>query len=72
MNYVDTNGKPNSLKVNEYFLGYIYTENQSAALLSEQIIQYRKKGLSLSKCKGPRYDEAPNMSGMYNGVQKKL
>jgi len=28
--------------------------------------------LSIAKCRGQGYDEAANMSGMYNGLQKRI
>ena len=47
--------------------------DQTAAGLSDQIVSIvEAKGLSFDKCRGQGYNGARTMSGVYNGVQKKI
>ncbi|XP_025406286.1 zinc finger MYM-type protein 1-like [Sipha flava] len=69
----DEYGNPKYVCVKETFLAFHEVVDQSASSLSELILQnIEKKGLSIAKCRGQGYDGAANMSGMYNGLQKRI
>lgn len=69
----DEYGNPKNVCVKETFLAFHEVVDQSASSLSELILQnMEKKGLSIAKCRGQSYDGAANMSGMYNGLQKRI
>ncbi|KAE9530014.1 hypothetical protein AGLY_011476 [Aphis glycines] len=69
----DEYGNPKNVCVKETFLAFHEVVDQSASSLSELILQnIEKKGLSIAKCRGQGYDGAANMSGMYNGLQKRI
>lgn len=65
--------RPTSVDICESFLGFYACADQTAGGLSEQIVStVQGKGLSFSKCRGQGYDGARTMSGIYNGVQKRI
>ena len=67
------NGRPTSIEICESFLGFYACGDQTAVGLSTQIVSIvQAKGLSFDKCRGQGYDGARTMSGVYNGVQKKI
>lgn len=69
----DENNKPLKLKICETFTSFTEVKDQSASGLKSKIIQsIEEKGLDIKKCRGQSYDGASVMSGMYNGVQKKI
>ncbi|XP_060846403.1 zinc finger MYM-type protein 1-like [Rhopalosiphum padi] len=69
----DEYGNPKNVCVKETFLAFHEVVDQSASSLSKLILQnIEKKGLSIGKCRGQGYDGAANMSGMYNGLQKRI
>lgn len=62
-----------SVEICESFLGFYACVDQTAAGLSDQIVSIvQEKGLSFDKCRGQGYDGTRTMSGVYNGVQKKI
>ena len=69
----DESGRPKEVQIKETFLGFYECRSQTAANMSEQILQLlRDKQLSLDRCRGQGYDGASTMSGVYGGVQKRL
>jgi len=69
----DENGKPVDVKITESFLGFEKVNDQTASGLESKIVDgLEKKKIELSKCRGQGYDGAATMSGIYNGVQKKI
>jgi len=69
----DGYGNPKSVCVKKTFLAFHEVVDQSAFSLFKLILQnIEKKGLSIAKCRGQGYDSAANMSGIYNGLQKRI
>ncbi|KAK5647065.1 hypothetical protein RI129_005529 [Pyrocoelia pectoralis] len=57
----------------ERFLDFIPMERHGAAYLFDTVLSFfKEKGISLEDCRGKTYDNAPNMPGLYNGLQAKL
>jgi hypothetical protein len=65
--------RPTSVKIWESFLGFYTCADQTAAGMLEQTVEIvQAKGFSFAKCRGQGYDGARTMSGIYNGVQKRI
>ncbi|XP_065650463.1 uncharacterized protein LOC136078618 [Hydra vulgaris] len=65
--------QPCQLEFKETFLGFYEIKDHSAVGLTNQLLLLlENKGIDLKKCRGQGYDEANVMSGIYNGVQKKI
>jgi hypothetical protein len=64
-------GKQNQIK--ERFLSFKYIEKHDASYL-ENIIKstLTEYGRDIQNCRGQSYDNAANMSGIYNGLQPKI
>jgi hypothetical protein len=57
----------------ERFIKFIPIRQHSGQALAEVILQtLQEHGLSFDECRGQSYDNAANMSGVYNGVQALL
>uniref|UniRef100_A0A6P7GRT3 Zinc finger MYM-type protein 1-like n=1 Tax=Diabrotica virgifera virgifera TaxID=50390 RepID=A0A6P7GRT3_DIAVI len=66
-------GKPTKLEICEVFFSFIEVKDQTAEGLADEILKtINSKGLDLSKCRGQGYDGAAVMSGVYNGVQRRI
>lgn len=74
--YVETDaaGKPEKLKVNESFIGYVTVHDQSASGLCDTIVKecVDDNKLNMTKLRGQGYDGAACMSGIYAGVQARI
>jgi hypothetical protein len=69
----DDNGRPTDIQIKESFIGFYKCKSQTAADMSEQIVQIlQAKGIFLEQCRGQGYDGASSMSGVYSGVQKRI
>jgi len=65
--------KPIKLRIEESFLGFCLLNDHSASGFADQIVENIKNdGLDISKLRGPSYDGAAVMAGIYNGVQTKI
>lgn len=69
----DQLGKPCELRICETFTSFTAVTDQTASGLEDVIIKsISEKGLDITKCRGQGYDGASVMSGVYNGVQKRI
>ncbi|XP_033217495.1 uncharacterized protein LOC117173180 isoform X1 [Belonocnema kinseyi] len=69
----DENENPVDVKIIESFLGFEKVDDQTASGLESKIVDVlKKKKIELSKCREQGNDGATTMSGIYNGVQKKI
>ena len=60
-------------KVNERFLGFIELKDQTSEGIKTELLAFLlSHGILLNKCRGQCYDGAATMSGVYNGVQKRI
>lgn len=61
-------------EIMESFVGFISISDPTASGIEEMILHHleNKLQLDLSKCRGQGYDGAAVMSGVYNGVSKKI
>ncbi|GFS85975.1 zinc finger MYM-type protein 1 [Trichonephila clavipes] len=63
--------KPDNIRVNETFLGFIEAVNQTAKSLESDVLNFLNTlDINLVKCRGQGYDGAASMSGAYGGLQK--
>ncbi|GFT04752.1 uncharacterized protein TNCV_4476701 [Trichonephila clavipes] len=68
---VNDNNEPDSIRINETFLGFIEAANQTAKSLESDVLNFLNiLDINLVKCRGRGYDGATNISGMYGGLQK--
>ncbi|KAL4084972.1 hypothetical protein QTP88_027831 [Uroleucon formosanum] len=71
--YLNSDGNPKTLQINESFIGFVEILDQSGVGLEESIINcITKNNLNLPKLRGQGYDGAANISGVYSGVQARL
>uniref|UniRef100_A0A8C3G567 Uncharacterized protein n=1 Tax=Cyclopterus lumpus TaxID=8103 RepID=A0A8C3G567_CYCLU len=69
----DENDTPLEVKIHESFMGFHAVHDQSASGLEKDIVGLlEKKGISVNKCRGQRYDGAATMTGAYSGLQKRI
>lgn len=67
----EINDRPSNLNITESFLGFVKVTDQTAAGMTDLILNSLKNlGLNLKKYRGQGYDGASTMSGVYSGVQK--
>ncbi|XP_023247158.1 uncharacterized protein LOC106642184 [Copidosoma floridanum] len=67
------NREPVDTEIREVFLGlYAVTKHGAADLVNQVTELFAEKSIDMKKCVGPGYDGASVMSGMYNGVQKRI
>ncbi|XP_065662854.1 zinc finger MYM-type protein 1-like [Hydra vulgaris] len=65
--------QPCQLAIKETFFDFYEIKDHSAVGLTNQLLLlFENKGIDLKKCRGQGYDGANVMSGIYNGVQKKI
>ncbi len=56
--------------IRDRFVTFIPIRSHKATSMETTIIEFLKKsGIQLNKCRGQCYDNASNMSGIYNGLQ---
>uniref|UniRef100_A0AAF5DML3 TTF-type domain-containing protein n=1 Tax=Strongyloides stercoralis TaxID=6248 RepID=A0AAF5DML3_STRER len=68
LRFVDKNGN-----IKERFFGFISIENHNSEYLKEIILEFLKESLiDINHCRGQSYDNAANMSGKYNRLQKRI
>jgi hypothetical protein len=64
---------PNEFEPVERFAGFLAIEKHTGEYLADVTSQFiSKRGIDISKCRGQSYDNAPNMSGRYIGMQQKI
>ncbi|CAH0563156.1 unnamed protein product [Brassicogethes aeneus] len=69
----DENNQPTGIKIRESFIGFTQVLDQSAAVLTSDILNALDAlQLDLKKCRGQGYDGASVMSGIYSGVQRRI
>lgn len=57
----------------ERFLGFIPIEEHTSEYLGDIVVNcLKEKDINIMDCRGQSYDNANNMSGCYNGLQKKI
>ncbi|GFV95436.1 zinc finger MYM-type protein 1 [Trichonephila clavipes] len=62
---VNDNNEPDSIRINETFLGLIEAANQTAKSLESDVLNFLNTlDMNLAKCRGQGYDGAANMSGV--------
>lgn len=67
------NRQPIDIEIKEVFLGFYAAIKHGAADLVNQVTTlFKDKNIDLKKCVGQGYDGANVMSGVYNGVQKRI
>ena len=60
-------------KIQERFICFISIEHHDATYLEKTILSALSElGLNINNCRGQTYDNAANMSGIYNGLQAKI
>ncbi|XP_065654469.1 zinc finger MYM-type protein 1-like [Hydra vulgaris] len=65
--------QPCQLEIKEIFLDfYEIKDHSSVGLTNQLLLLLENKGIDLKKCRGQGYDGANVMSGIYNGVKKKI
>ncbi|XP_050066091.1 zinc finger MYM-type protein 1-like [Aphis gossypii] len=70
---LDSNGIPCSLNINESFMGFTNITDQSAKGIENAIMKsFEVNNIQINKCRGQGYDGASVMSGLYNGLQKRI
>lgn len=68
-----SNGIPCSLNINESFMGFTNITDQSAKGIEDAIMKsFEVNNIQINKCRGQGYDGASVMSGVYNGLQKRI
>lgn len=60
-------------EIRERFLGFVPISSHTAASMVDVVTKFFARiGLDLQDCRGQSYDNAANMSGIYNGLQAKI
>lgn len=69
----DENDIPTNLIINESFVGFEVLDGQTSGEMEEQVYRnFQSNNLDIKKLRGLGFDGAANMSGAYNGLQKRI
>ena len=65
--------KPASVEIREHFLEFVPTQETTGASLAKSLLEIlEKNSLNLENLRGQGYDNAANMKGKHNGVQRQI